>query len=149
MLERVDADDVLEAIAQLALLANELLDALVEVAANEVLQTRAVTADHLRQEIAAHQRFAVGAFLFRDDLQQNTARNVLLRLAIQHDEVDALDDQRPYVGERDVTTLDRVIKSSIGILANHARSLRAFCAAGRSALRTPGGLFFLAFVVIR
>jgi len=78
-LERVDADDVLELVAQVALLAREQLDALVEVATDELLQAAAVAADHLREEVTAHERLA-GALLLGDHLQQDAARDVLLVL---------------------------------------------------------------------
>ena len=131
-LDGVDTDDVLEAVAQLALLLRKKVQAFVEIAPDEVLQTAAVAADHLREEIAAHQRFAA-AFLFGDDLQQDAARDVLLRLAIEHDEIDALDDQPTDVRERHVAAFGRVVEPAVRVLADDA------CAGAPAVLGRPGG----------
>src|SRR5262249_45256707 len=55
-LDRIHADDGLHLLAQFALLRTEQLHALLQVAAEHVLQVAAVGADDLREEVAAHHR---------------------------------------------------------------------------------------------
>src|SRR5262245_41207656 len=55
-LDGIHADDGLHLLAQFALLRTEQLHALLQVAAEHVLQVAAVRADHLREEIPTHDR---------------------------------------------------------------------------------------------
>ena len=48
-------------------------------------------------------------FLLGDHLQQDAARDVVLRLLVDDDEVDALEYQGPDIVERDVFALNRVV----------------------------------------
>ena len=59
-------------------------------------------------------------------------------LAVEHDEVDALDDQAADVRQRHVAALHRVVKTPVRIFANDARALPAGGLAAFGAFRTLG-----------
>ena len=72
------------------------------------------------QKVATHQRLA-GMLLLGDHLQQDAARDVLLTLLVNDHELDAFHDQLPYIRQRDVAALDRVVQPTIRILLDDPR----------------------------
>ena len=111
------------------------LQALLQIAADEALHGAAVRADHLRQEILAHQRLA-GVLLLGDHLQQDRARDVFLALLVDDDEIDLVHHQPPDVGERDVAALDRVVEAPVRIFLDDSRLAHVEAPRGSSELRT-------------
>ena len=90
------------------------MQGLFQIGAHHALHGMAVEADHLRQHLLGKQWCAAG-FLIEDDLQQDAAGEVFLRLGVLHLEALAIQDQLLDVGQRDVGAGLRVVEATVGV----------------------------------
>src|SRR6185312_16795324 len=97
--------NALDPLSSVTLLARKELQALFEIAPDHSPHGTAVGADDLREKVAAHEGLAA-MLLLGDDLQQNRARDVLLRLLVHDHEINSIDNQPPNVRKRDVPALN-------------------------------------------
>src|SRR4051812_40806850 len=64
--------------------------------------------------------------LLGDHLQQDAARDVVLRLLVYDDKLDAFEHERANVAERDVLALHRVVETSVRVLLDYSWFAHAF-----------------------
>jgi hypothetical protein len=102
------------------LLCQELFEILLEECAHGMLGHSPVGPDDLNHELLTQNRIGL-MLLFRDHLQQNAARDLDVGFLVDYDEIDFLDDQALDLGQRDVTALHRVIKTTIRVFLDHSR----------------------------
>ena len=99
---------------QTALLLQEDLEAVFEVAAHEALHGIAVETDDLRQESRGEDRLSV-LFVLGDDLQQHRAGQVLVGLGVADFEGLAGQHQLPHFLQRDVAGDAGVVETTVGV----------------------------------
>jgi len=117
---RVNADDTFDLPSNVLLLRHEQLQALLEIVGDKAWHGAAVGANQLRQEILAHDGFAM-LFLLADDLKQYRSGNVIAALLVDDKKIDLADYQVFDIRQRDVAAFFRVVKAAVRILLNYAR----------------------------
>src|SRR6185437_3000881 len=90
------------------LLTHQLLQALLQVTADQPLRAGAVGTDHIDHEFLGQNGLGQ-MFLLGYDLEQYAARNVGIVFLVDDDEFNPLDHQAPDIRQRDVPALHRVI----------------------------------------
>ncbi len=88
-----------------------------------------VIADDLRQCIT-RKHWRTIRFFFKNDLQQNAARQIFFRLRVDDSELFIVEHQLLYISEGNVRTCLSIVKTSIRILFNQALG-RFFCTSHR------------------
>jgi len=104
-----------ELLAEFFLLARQRVDGLFEIARNHHLHAVAVEPDQLTQERGRQQILAGLVFLFKDDLRQYRARNVIAGFGVVDEEVLALLHHRREVLKRHIGTGSGIIEPPVGV----------------------------------
>src|SRR5581483_5415797 len=118
------AENVVELTAELLLLVEEDLQALLEIAAHEALHRISVEADDLRQQLRREHRLP-GFLVLGDDLEQHGAGQVVAGLGVADFELLAVDDELPHFFERDVARNFGVVETPIRIFLDDANLCHA------------------------
>ena len=118
------AEDVVELAAELLLLIEEDLQALLQIAAHEALQRIAVETDDLREQVRREHRLPA-LLVLRDDLEQDRAGQVVAGLGVADLELFVVEHELAHLFERDVARNLGVIQPPVRVLLDGAQLCHA------------------------